>query len=216
MTASQCHPARPARRPVDFPYPDDMIEGRPPPPRRRRRRLRRLLRPALYAVDLATGKENWRYLPAPGGASSRPVQGRPRRCRRMVYVGDGSDDIFLPLPRRPPPASACGTFETVGAEIAGGANFRTAPASSSAPTTKTCTVRLQRQEVLEGQDERPVNGSLVVGRAQDLRRRLRTAPSHIIDLKKGKERAPSRAGPARPPPPKGKAAVCGDFLYVAP
>jgi outer membrane protein assembly factor BamB len=152
----------------------------------------------LYAIDLASGKERWRYKAGPI-KSAVSVQGD------AVYVGD-SDGMFHCVDAEK--GTKRWKFETA-AEIVSGANFAgDAILFGSYDETLYCLSK-DGKERWKFKTQGPVNGSpAVVGG--------RTFVSgcdsslHVIDTATGKELSSTELGS----PSGATAAISGDSLYV--
>jgi outer membrane protein assembly factor BamB len=131
----------------------------------------------LYALDLESGKERWKY-------KSGPIKAAPAVRDGAVYVGD-ADGLFHCVDAAK--GTKRWTFET-GAEITSGANFAgDAVLFASHDETLYC---LKRDGTLRWKfkTEGPVYGSLAV---DDGRTFVAGCDSklHVLDLEKGKQLA---------------------------
>lgn len=153
----------------------------------------------LYALDLATGKEKWRYKAA-------PMKAAPSVRGGAVYVGDG-DGIFHCVD------AATGkkrwTFEA-GGEIVGGANFagELVLFGSYGDETLYC-LSPDGKEKWRFKTQGPVNGSPAVAGDRTFVAGCDGA-LHVLDTASGKEVAAIDLGG----PAGATAAVRGDHLYV--
>jgi outer membrane protein assembly factor BamB len=160
----------------------------------------------LYALDLATGKEKWVYLPDRWWRNKiGPIKASPAYYKGAVYVGD-SDGIFHCVD------AATGqrrwTFET-GAEIAGGANFAGERVLFGSHDETLYCLDLKGNEVWRVKTNGPVNGSAVVVDGKTFVAGCDQAV-HVIDLKTGKEDGSVELASEA----AATAAVGGDRLFV--
>ena len=154
----------------------------------------------LYALDLATGKEKWKFKM---GAIKAPIS----VSDGAVYVGDDEGDFYCI-------DAAKGTkrwqFAT-GGEIAGGANFSgdKVIVGSYGDATLYCLAKQDGKLLWKFKTNGPVNGSAVVAGDHTFVAGC-DGELHIVDLKTGNSLASvPLSGPAG-----ATAAVLGDKLYV--
>src|ERR1700677_2976758 len=156
----------------------------------------------LYALDLATGKERWKY--KAGDAIKAPVSASEKDG--AVYVGDDGGKFHCVDAKT---GKARWTFATEG-EIAGGANFDGERVLiGSHDSTLYCLAKKDGSVVWKFKTQGPVNGSPVVAGKQTFGAGC-DGDLHILDLRNGNELATiALEGQAA-----ATAAVIGDKLYV--
>jgi outer membrane protein assembly factor BamB len=156
----------------------------------------------LYAVDLASGKEKWRYKKPDNSA---PFKASPAVKGGRVYVGD-QDGTFHCV------EAATGkkvwTFETAG-EIAGGANFAGDLVLFGSHDETLYALTADGKVKWQIRTEGPVNGSPVVSDGKTFVAGC-DGSVHVIDTAKGEELAKIElSGQAA-----ATAAAGGDRLFV--
>jgi outer membrane protein assembly factor BamB len=152
----------------------------------------------LYALDLANGKEKWKYKAAPFKASPSVRDGR-------VYVGDG-DGIFHCVDADS--GKKQWTFKTDG-EITSSANFSGDLILFGSYDESLYCLAKDGKEKWTFKTSGPVNGSPVVADGKTFVAGCDSA-IHVLDIAKGKELAAvNLTGQAA-----ATAAVIGDQLYV--
>jgi outer membrane protein assembly factor BamB len=152
----------------------------------------------LYAIDLNTGKEKWKY-------KAGPIKASPSFFKGVVYAGD-ENGVFHAVD------AATGkekwTFET-GGEITCGANFADDKILFGSYDSTLYCLSLDGKKLWEVKTEGPVNGSPVVAGGKTFVAGCDSV-LHIIDVKDGKELAQVDLGGQA----AATGAVIGDHLYV--
>lgn len=152
----------------------------------------------LYAIDLAGGKEKWKY-------KAGPLKAAPAVRNGLVFVGDSEGKFHCVKAAN---GDKSWTFDT-DAEIVSGANFADDRVLfGSFDETLYC---LDRQGKLKWKvkTEGPVNGTPAVADGKTFAAGCDSAV-HVIDLKEGKELSKIDLGGQA----AASAAVVGDHLYV--
>ncbi len=152
----------------------------------------------LYAVDLATGKERWKYK---GG----PFKAAPALNGGAVYLGD-QDGLFHCVDATT--GMKRWTFQTEG-EIPGGANFFNDRILVGSHDETLYCLGADGKPLWKLKTEGPVNGAPVVSNGKTFVAGC-DGKLHVIDANKGTEElAVELAGQAA-----ATASAVGDFLYV--
>ncbi len=152
----------------------------------------------LYAIDLKTGQQKWKY-------KAGPIKAPPSFYKGSVYVGD-EEGVFHCVGART--GEKRWTFETSG-EITSGANFSDDKIIFGSYDSTLYCLDLQGKKLWEVKTEGPVNGSPVVVGGKTFVAGCDSS-LHIINLKDGNELALVDLGGQA----AATAAVHGERLYV--
>lgn len=155
----------------------------------------------LYALELATGKEKWRYKSEKGGA----FKAAPAIRDQAVYIGDDSG-LFHCINRAD--GKNRWTFET-GGEIASGANFAGDLILFGSYDETLYCLTSQGKEKWKVKTNGPVNGSPAIAEGKTFVAGC-DSMVHVIDIASGKELSTIDLGSQA----AATAAVVGDHLYV--
>ena len=146
----------------------------------------------LYALDLATGKEKWRF-------KAGPIKAPPSVRGDAVYVGD-QEGVFHCVDRAS--GKKRWTFDAGGAEIVSGANFTNDSVIFGSYDETLYCLTLDGKPRWKFKIAGPVNGSPAVAGDDSI--------LHILDTATGKELGSVELGGQA----GATAAVFGDHLYV--